>query len=80
MKDLFIHSKNNPFILLWTSLKELFYIIQTDNVQELTYTMKTNRIDPVDVLLDQLNNKHQLIRPITLNIIVKLKEVTEITK
>lgn len=40
-------------------------IIQTDNGQEFTYTMKTNRIHPLDVLLDELNITHQLIRPRT---------------
>ena len=40
-------------------------IIQTDNGQEFTYTMKTNRIHPLDVLLNELNITHQLIRPRT---------------
>ena len=40
-------------------------IIQTDNGQEFTYTMKTNRIHPVDVLLNDLNINHKLIRPRT---------------
>ena len=40
-------------------------IIQTDNGQEFTYTMKTDRIHPVDVLLNDLNINHKLIRPRT---------------
>ncbi len=40
-------------------------IIQTDNGQEFTYTMRTNRIHPLDVLLNELNITHQLIRPRT---------------
>ena len=40
-------------------------IIQTDNGQEFTYTMKTNRTHPLDSLLNQLNITHQLIRPRT---------------
>ena len=40
-------------------------IIQTDNGQEFTYTMKTDRIHPLDVLLNELNITHQLIRPRT---------------
>ena len=40
-------------------------IIQTDNGQEFTYTMKTNTIHPLDVLLNELNITHQLIRPRT---------------
>lgn len=40
-------------------------IIQTDNGQEFTYTMKTNRIHPLDILLNELNITHQLIRPRT---------------
>ena len=40
-------------------------IIQTDNGQEFTYTMKTDRIHPLDTLLNQLNITHQLIRPRT---------------
>lgn len=40
-------------------------IIQTDNGQEFTYTMKTNRTHPLDVLLNELNITHQLIRPRT---------------
>lgn len=40
-------------------------IIQTDNGQEFTYTMKTNRIHPLDLLLNELNITHQLIRPRT---------------
>lgn len=47
----------------------LFYIwykpkiIQTDNGQELTYTMKTDKIHPVDILLKSLNIHHKLIKP-----------------
>ena len=41
-------------------------IIQTDNGQEFTYTMKTDRTHPLDTLLNQLNITHQLIRPRTL--------------
>ena len=40
-------------------------MIQTDNGQEFTYTMKTNRVHPVDVLLNDLNIIHKLIRPRT---------------
>lgn len=40
-------------------------IIQTDNGQEFTYTMKTDKIHPLDVLLNDLNITHQLIRPKT---------------
>lgn len=40
-------------------------IIQTDNGQEFTYTIKTDRIHPLDVLLNNLNITHQLIRPRT---------------
>ena len=40
-------------------------MIQTDNGQEFTYTMKTDRIHPVDVLLNDLNINHKLIRPRT---------------
>ena len=40
-------------------------IIQTDNGQEFTYTMKTDRTHPLDSLLNQLNITHQLIRPRT---------------
>ena len=40
-------------------------IIQTDNGQEFTYTMKTNRIHPLDLLLNELNITHKLIRPRT---------------
>jgi len=39
--------------------------IQTDNGQEFTHTQKTDRIHPLDVLLNELNIKHQLIRPRT---------------
>lgn len=39
--------------------------IQTDNGQEFTYTMKTNRIHPLDTLLNELNITHKLIRPRT---------------
>lgn len=40
-------------------------IIQTDNGSEFTYTSKTNRIHPLDILLKNLNIHHQLIRPRT---------------
>lgn len=40
-------------------------IIQTDNGSEFTYTSKTDRIHPLDVLLSRLNIHHQLIRPRT---------------
>lgn len=40
-------------------------IIQTDNGSKFTYTKKTNRIHPLDILLNQLNITHQLIRPRT---------------
>ena len=40
-------------------------IIQTDNGSEFTHTKKTDRVHPLDVLLNELNIKHQLIRPRT---------------
>lgn len=40
-------------------------IIQTDNGQEFTYTMKTNNIHPLDVLLKSLDINHKLIKPRT---------------
>ena len=40
-------------------------IIQTDNGQEFTYTKKTDRIHPVDILLNSLNIQHKLIKPRT---------------
>lgn len=40
-------------------------IIQTDNGQEFTYTMKTDRTHPVDDLLNSLNIIHKLIKPRT---------------
>lgn len=40
-------------------------IIQTDNGSEFTYTTKTNKIHPLDILLNNLNISHQLIRPRT---------------
>lgn len=40
-------------------------IIQTDNGQEFTYTSKTDRIHPLDVLCNNLGINHQLIRPRT---------------
>lgn len=40
-------------------------IIQTDNGQEFTYTMKTDKVHPLDVLCSSLNINHQLIRPRT---------------
>lgn len=39
--------------------------IQTDNGQEFTYTMKTDRIHPVDIFLNSLNIHHKLIKPRT---------------
>ena len=40
-------------------------IIQTDNGQEFTYTMKTDKIHPLDTLLNSLNIHHKLIKPRT---------------
>ena len=40
-------------------------IIQTDNGQEFTYTMKTDRIHPLDILCNSLDIEHKLIRPRT---------------
>lgn len=40
-------------------------IIQTDNGQEFTHTMKTDRIHPLDSLLNSLNITHKLIKPRT---------------
>lgn len=40
-------------------------IIQTDNGQEFTYTMRTNRTHPLDTLLNSLNIHHKLIKPRT---------------
>ncbi len=40
-------------------------IIQTDNGTEFTHTKNTDRIHPLDKLLNELNIKHQLIRPRT---------------
>ena len=40
-------------------------IIQTDNGAEFTHISKTDRIHPLDILLNQLNITHQLIRPRT---------------
>ena len=40
-------------------------IIQTDNGQEFTYTMKTDRTHPVDDLLNSLEITHKLIKPRT---------------
>ena len=39
--------------------------IQTDSGQEFTHTQKTDRIHPLDILLNELEIKHQLIRPRT---------------
>ena len=39
--------------------------IQTDNGQEFTYTMKTDKIHPMDVFLNSLNVYHKLIKPRT---------------
>ena len=40
-------------------------IIQTDNGQEFTYTMKTDKTHPLDSLLKSLNITHKLIKPRT---------------
>lgn len=40
-------------------------IIQTDNGQEFTYTMRTNRTHPLDTFLNSLNIHHKLIKPCT---------------
>lgn len=40
-------------------------IIQTDNGAEFTHIVKTDRIHPLDVLLNELNIQHKLIRPRT---------------
>lgn len=40
-------------------------VIQTDNGGEFTHTQKTNRVHPLDVLLNKLNIHHKLIRPRT---------------
>lgn len=40
-------------------------VIQTDNGGEFTHTHRTDRVHPVDVLLNQLNIFHKLIRPRT---------------
>lgn len=40
-------------------------IIQTDNGSEFTHIAKTDRIHPLDVLLNELNIQHKLIRPRT---------------
>ena len=40
-------------------------IIQTDNGQEFTYTMKTDRTHPLDIFLNSLNIQHKLIKPRT---------------
>lgn len=40
-------------------------IIQTDNGSEFTYIKKTSKIHPLDILLNELNITHQLIRPRT---------------
>ena len=40
-------------------------IIQTDNGQEFTYTMKTDKTHPVDILLKSLDITHKLIKPRT---------------
>ena len=39
--------------------------IQNDNGQEFTHIQKTGRVHPLDVLLNELDIKHQLIRPRT---------------
>ena len=40
-------------------------IIQTDNGQEFTYTMKTDKTHPLDSLLNELGITHKLIKPRT---------------
>lgn len=40
-------------------------IIQTDNGQEFTYTMKTDKVHPLDILCISLDIEHKLIRPRT---------------
>ena len=40
-------------------------ILQTDNGSEFTYTKKTNRIHPLDILCNELDIHHKLIRPRT---------------
>ena len=40
-------------------------ILQTDNGGEFTYTQKTNRIHPLDVLCSRLHIQHKTIRPRT---------------
>ena len=40
-------------------------IIQTDNGQEFTYTMKTDRVHPLDTFLNSLSIHHKLIKPRT---------------
>lgn len=40
-------------------------IIQTDNGAEFTHIAKTDKIHPLDVLLNELNIQHKLIRPRT---------------
>ena len=40
-------------------------IIQTDNGQEFTYTMKTDKTHPLDTLLESLKISHKLIKPRT---------------
>ena len=40
-------------------------VIQTDNGSEFTHTKKTDRIHPVDVLLNRFNICHKLVRPRT---------------
>ena len=39
--------------------------LQTDNGAEFTYTMKTDRSHPLDLLCDELNIEHKRIRPRT---------------
>lgn len=40
-------------------------IIQTDNGQEFTHIMNTDKIHPLDILLNSLNIQHKLIKPRT---------------
>ena len=40
-------------------------VVQTDNGSEFTYTQKTNRVHPLDVLCEKLHITHKTIRPRT---------------
>ena len=54
-------------------------IIQTDNGTEFTHTRKTDKLHPLDTLLKSLDIQHKLIRPRPLDIMVRLKDHTEMT-